>query len=156
MTVTLTTTTLVVAEQDEAIRFYTEKLGFEKKADSPWGDGLRWVSVAPESNEEMEIVFQIPDWFEDEEADRKSAMIGHQPTLGFNVDDCHTTYATLSGRGVEFTAAPEDKPWGTQAVAHDLYGNSLVFIEPTAEAESGNGEEYQPSFEDSQQEDRYK
>lgn len=50
MTVTPTTTTLVVAEQDEALHFYTMKSNFEKKADGPWGDGLRWISVAPASN----------------------------------------------------------------------------------------------------------
>lgn len=123
-------TSRIVEDQDEALRFYTEKLGLEKKADEPFGPDNRWVTVAATQDDTAEIVLELPDWSEDEdEADRRSAMIGEQPALAFTVDDCHATYETLRERGVEFTAKPEEQPYGIEAIARDLYGNGLVLVE---------------------------
>lgn len=62
-------TTRIVEDQDEALRFYTEKLGLEKKADETFEPDNRWVTVAAERDETAEIVLEPLDWFEDEEAD---------------------------------------------------------------------------------------
>lgn len=133
----LSLTSRIVDDQDEALRFYTEKLGLEKKADETFGPGFRWLTVAPEQDETVEITLEAPDWSEDEEeTDRRAAMIGNQPALAFTVDDCHATYETLRDRGVEFTAEPEERPYGTEAVASDLYGNGIVLVERPPEAET--------------------
>lgn len=130
-------TSRIVADQDEALRFYTEKLGLEKKADEPFGPDNRWVTVAPKQDDTIEITLETPDWSEEEEVTRRSAMIGEQQALAFTVDDCHATYETLRERGVEFTAEPEERPYGIEAVARDLYGNGVVLVEPAPPAETG-------------------
>ncbi|WP_372910151.1 VOC family protein [Salinigranum sp.] len=124
----LSQVTLVVANQTDAATFYTDKLGFEKRADEPMGEDNRWVTVAPPGGD-VEIVLQSPDWFEGEEVVRRRSMIGESPELAFAVDDCRETHETLTDRGVDFHTAPESVPWGVQAVAYDLYENRLVLIE---------------------------
>ncbi len=130
-------TTRLVDDQDEALRFYTEKLGLVKKADEPFGSDNRWVTVAPEQDDTVEIVLELPGWSEDEEeADRRAAMVGEQPALAFTVDDCQATYETLRERGIEFTAEPREQPYGIEAIARDLYGNGVVLVEHTPETEA--------------------
>jgi catechol 2,3-dioxygenase-like lactoylglutathione lyase family enzyme len=130
-------TSRIVDDQDDALRFYTEKLGLEKKADEEFGPGFRWLTVAPEQDDTVEITLEKPDWPEDEEeADRRAAMIGKQPALAFSVDDCHATYETLRDRGVEFITEPEERPYGIEAVASDLYGNGVVLVEHPSEGET--------------------
>jgi catechol 2,3-dioxygenase-like lactoylglutathione lyase family enzyme len=128
----LTQVTLVVADQTDAATFYTDKLGFEKRADEPMGADNRWVTVAPPEGD-VEIVLQSPNWFEGEEVVRRRSMIGDSAELAFSVEDCRGTYERLSDRGVEFPTPPESVPWGVQAVALDLYGNRLVLIERTGD-----------------------
>ncbi|WP_330631515.1 VOC family protein [Halocatena halophila] len=127
-------TTRFVEDQDEALRFYTDKLGLEKKADEQFGPDNRWVTVAPEQDETVEVVLELPDWAEDEdEIDRRAALVGEQPALAFTVDDCHATYETLRERGVEFINKPAERPYGIEAVAEDLYGNGVVLVEQPSE-----------------------
>jgi catechol 2,3-dioxygenase-like lactoylglutathione lyase family enzyme len=127
-------TNRIVDDQDEALRFYTEKLGFEKKTDEPMGPDARFITVAPEQDDTVEIYLDSVKGMEGEEADRRAAMVGEQPALAFTVDDCHAAYETLRERGVEFTSEPEEQPYGIQAVARDLYGNGLVLVERPPEA----------------------
>jgi predicted enzyme related to lactoylglutathione lyase len=122
--------TLVVREQEEALRFYTEKLDFEKKADNPMGPRMRWITVAPRDEKGLEIVLQPIDWFKGPEREEIASRVGHNPSIVFSVDDCRKTYDVLRARGVEFDLPPEDLPYGVQAVARDLYGNSLVLLQP--------------------------
>lgn len=124
-------TSRIVKDQDEALRFYTEKLGLEKRADQTFGpdDGRRWLTVAAGGDQIVEIVLEPLDWSDGEDADRQEAMIGHQQALAFSVDDCHETYETLRDRGVEFELEPEERPYGIEAVANDLYGNGVVLVE---------------------------
>ncbi|WP_248905411.1 VOC family protein [Halocatena marina] len=130
-------TTRIVEEQDAALRFYTEKLGLEKKGDETFGpEARRWVTVAPKQDDTVEIVLEPLDWFEGEEAERRGAMLGRQPALAFTVDDCHATYETLRERGVEFTSEPKTQPYGIEAVATDLYGNGVVLVEHVSPEET--------------------
>lgn len=122
--------TIVVKDQAEALRFYTEKLGFEKRSDVPMGPGRRWVTVAPPNDKVLEIVLQPVDWFDGAERERKLAQVGQNPTLVLAVPDCHETSAVLKERGVDFAEPPAPQAWGgVQAVAKDLYGNLLVLVE---------------------------
>ena len=122
--------TLVVGNQEEALNWYTEKLGFHKRADFPMGPSGRWITVAPPDDTDLEMVLQPPDWFQGEERRRKAAQIGQNPTLVLRVDDCGATCAELRARGVEVAGPPEQAPWGLQAVVKDLYGNDLVLVQP--------------------------
>ncbi|GCE23366.1 VOC family protein [Dictyobacter kobayashii] len=121
--------TLIVHDQYEALRFYTEKLGLEKRMDIPYGEHGRWITIAPRGDQSLQIVLQGIDWFEGEERARKEAQVGQNPTLVFAVDNCQQTYEELLGRGLEFTQPPTNSGWGIQATTKDLYGNTLVLAE---------------------------
>src|SRR5689334_19947373 len=121
--------TIRVKDQDEGARFYTEKLGFEKRADLPMGPNQRWVTVAPKDDPFLELVLQPSDWFEGEERQQHAALVGKNPTLVFQVDDCRATYEKLNSQGVSFSMPPTDRGYGIEADGHDLYGNSLVFLQ---------------------------
>ncbi|HEX2914406.1 MAG TPA: VOC family protein [Chloroflexia bacterium] len=120
--------TLIVRDQQEALSFYTEKLGFDKRSDNPMGPSARWITVAA-PGDDVEIVFQSPEWFEGEERANKAAQVGQNPAVVFGVDDCQAVYEAWSGKGVQFASKPENTGWGVQAVALDLYGNSLVLVQ---------------------------
>ena len=124
--------TLVVRDQNEALKYYTEVLGMQKRADNPMGPGMRWLTVAAGDQKELEIVLQPLDWFKGQEREELAAMIGKNPTIVFSVDNCRETTSILQERGVVFSSLPEALPYGVQSVARDLYGNSLVFLEPPA------------------------
>jgi uncharacterized glyoxalase superfamily protein PhnB len=122
--------TLVVRNQEEALIWYTEKLGFQKRADFPMGSTARWLTISAPDDIDLEMVLQPPDWFQGEERRRKAGQIGQNPTLVLRVDDCRAACAELAAKGVEVTSQPEQTPWGLQAVARDLYGNDLVLLQP--------------------------
>ncbi len=122
--------TIVVRDQQQAFDFYTQKLGFNARADMPMGPGTRWLTVAPPEDSVIEFVLQPPDWFQGQERDEKLALVGKNPSTVYEVDDCQATYDALRERGVAFTSPPEDLPYGVQAVAADMDGNSVVLLQP--------------------------
>jgi predicted enzyme related to lactoylglutathione lyase len=116
--------TVFVHNQDDALRFYTEKLGFEKRSDDSQTLGsFLWLTVAPKEQKEVEIVL-----LKAEDKEQKD-LVGKQSNIGFETDDCRETYETLRSRGVKFTSPPEQAQWGLQALFEDLYGNEFVLIE---------------------------
>jgi predicted enzyme related to lactoylglutathione lyase len=115
--------TVLVHDQDEALRFYTEKLGFEKGDDRTMGD-FRWLTVVPPGRE-VSIVLQRA-------TDDRSAQVGQGTTWVLQVDDVHETFAELTARGVKFRGAPKLKPWGTEVVLEDIYGNAFDLVQPRA------------------------
>src|SRR5258706_3639003 len=121
--------TVRVENQEEALRFYTEKLGFEKRADLPMGPKQRWVTVAPRDGAEVEMVLQPSDWFEGEERRQHAELVGKDPALVFQVDDCRAVYERLHKQGVAFSLPPTDRGYGIEADGKDLYGNTLVFLQ---------------------------
>lgn len=125
----VTRITIVVADQEKALRFYTEKLGFEKRSDEPTRRGDRWVTVAPMYEHEVEVVLQPVDRFEGGERERHEAMIGRSPETVFGVDDCREAYNELRDRGVGLVSVPTATEGGMRAVVRDLYGNRLVLLE---------------------------
>ena len=120
--------TLAVRDQNESLQFYVDKLGFEKRADQLMGS-MRWITVAPKDDHNVEIVLQPSDWFQGAERKEHEAKVGKNPTLVLQVDDCRKTYEMLLKRGVEFTQPPEERPYGLEALAKDLYGNMLDLLE---------------------------
>jgi uncharacterized glyoxalase superfamily protein PhnB len=118
-----------VKNQSEALRFYTEQLGFEKRLDLPMGPTQRWITVAPPGDSHVETVLQPSDWFEGEERRQHDSLIGKDPTLVFEVEDCQATYDKLSRQGVTFSLTPTARGYGIEADGQDLYGNTLVFLQ---------------------------
>lgn len=123
----LTHITIAVRDQDEALKWYTQKLGFAKKHDERESipgfrlPGFRWLTVSPNGQESPEIVLLKA---------QDGAAVGRGTMWVLEVDDCSTTYEELRARGVTFRSAPEEAPWGVSAVFEDLYGNPFHLLEP--------------------------
>ena len=116
---------LDVSDQDKALDFYTNKLGFEKRMDAPFFDGTqehRWLTVAPPgSSTQIVLIKGYGDWSE-ERVGRNSSGIS------FSVEDIVGTFADLKAKGVEITEEPNQQPWGMQAQFKDDDGNSFVVV----------------------------
>jgi len=123
--------TIIVRDIDEALDFYTKKLGFMKVTDHSIGDGYRWVTVSPGGQQGMEIILQHPDPGVHGMAGANQLMkeIGKGTTWVFAVDDCRMTCDQLRKKGVEILQEPEELPYGVEAVFADLYGNMFVLTE---------------------------
>ncbi|MBI2303805.1 MAG: VOC family protein [Chloroflexi bacterium] len=124
--------TIVVRDEEEALNFYTEKLGFVQRADETFGPGVRWLTVAPRDQKHLEIVLQKPNPLLHGEAGAKELeeRIGKGTAWVFGTDDCRKTYETLKARGVKFLSPPQEQHYGVQAIFEDLYGNQFVLVEP--------------------------
>ncbi|MEO7730371.1 MAG: VOC family protein [Kofleriaceae bacterium] len=122
--------TVIVRDQDEALRFYTEQLGMAKCEDRVMG-GFRWLTVAP-PGADVAIVLQRPGapFQSADEAERMLARVGQGTTWVLETDDCRQDHAAMTARGVTFTSAPAELPWGVSAVFEDLYGNRYNLLEP--------------------------
>jgi catechol 2,3-dioxygenase-like lactoylglutathione lyase family enzyme len=116
--------TVAVKDQEQALAWFTEKLGFVKRVDR-LGPGIRFLTVSPQNQPDLQVI--LASWFPEH--------IGKNPTAVLYTDDCRKTYDDLKGRGVEFTESPERKPFGLQAVFKDLHGNSYALVEPGARHE---------------------
>ena len=119
--------TVYATDLDRAKAFYTEKLGFEVRADAGVGP-LRWLTVGPASQPDVEIVLTpiAPGAFVDDESVRALRTLVENGAIGagvFEVDDCRKAYAELKARGVEFLCEPIDRPYGLEAVFRDDSGN---------------------------------
>lgn len=124
--------TILVRDQDEALAFYVEKLGLEKRADQTFGPGMRWLTVAPKGQKEVEIVLQKPMPALQGEAGARTMVgrIGQGTTWVFFTDDCRAEYELLRSRGVHFSSPPKDQPYGLEALFEDLYGNNFSLLQP--------------------------
>jgi catechol 2,3-dioxygenase-like lactoylglutathione lyase family enzyme len=119
--------TILVRDQDEAILFYTNILGMEKRSDVAMENGFRWVTVAPK-DQKLEIVFVLAD------SPEELARVGNQAAdhvfLVLHTDDCRKEAARLQALGVKFLSLPTNQMWGVEAVFQDLYGNVMDLLEP--------------------------
>jgi len=106
-----------VSDQDRALAFYTEKLGFDISTDQPMGPGKRWIELRIASSSTRVVLF-TPDGQED--------RIGSFFNGSFACDNVEATYRQLSGRGVEFVEPPTVQPWGAFAKFRDPDGNTFV------------------------------
>ena len=117
--------TIFVENQDEALRFYTETLGFEKRMDAKFG-GFRWLTVAPPNQKEVEMILLEPRAVFDPPFAEKFEELMREGKLGggvFHSDDCQKDYDELMAKGVEFKSPPERKPFGIQATLRDNSNN---------------------------------
>ena len=122
--------TLVVDDYDEAIRFYTEALGFRLAEDAPRPDGGRWVVVEPDAGHTGAALLLARA-----KGEAQRARVGDQTggRVGFflHTDDFARDHAAWTSAGVTFREAPRHEPYGTVAVFEDLYGNAWDLIEPS-------------------------
>ncbi len=133
----LAVTDIWVKDQNEALRFYTEKLGFEIRADVTNGD-YRWISVGLKSQPDLDFGLQALKpgvLFTEDEAQTLTKLV-EAGKLGHGVwktDDCQKTYEDLKAKGVEFVQPPTDRPYGTiEAVFKDNSGNIMVLSQDKA------------------------
>ena len=118
--------TLLVKDQDEALKFYIEKLGFQKRQDLPLGT-MRWVTVSPKGQSDLELTFVLADSEEKRKALGKQA--GDHVFLTLETDDCRKEHKSLKAKGVKFYGKPEVQPWGIDVVLEDLYGNLFDLVQ---------------------------
>jgi len=125
-----------VHDQEEALAFYTDKLGFEVRSDVtlPEMGDFRWLAVGPPGQEDVSIVLMaIPGPpVMDEETTRQVEELmakGFASGVFLTTDDCRAEYERLKERGVEFTEAPEERPYGIDCGFRDPSGNSFRLTE---------------------------
>jgi catechol 2,3-dioxygenase-like lactoylglutathione lyase family enzyme len=119
--------TLLVKDQDEALKFYTEKLGFQKRQDLEIAEKVRWVTVSPKGQSDLELTFVVADSEEKRRAVGKQA--GDHVFLTLESDDCRKEYKALKAKGVKFYGKPEVQAWGVDVVFEDLYGNLFDLVQ---------------------------
>lgn len=130
-----------VHDQDAALAFYTEKLGMEVRSDVtlPELGDFRWLAVSPPGQEDVSIVLMaIPgEPVIDAETKKQIEELvskGFAGSVFLTTDDCRGEYEALRSRGVEFTEAPEERPYGIDAGLRDPSGNSIRLTQVTIPA----------------------
>ena len=117
-------TSVMVDDQDKALRFYTEVLGFQRKHDVPMGE-FRWITVvSPDNIDGTELVLE-PDEHPAAKPFKEALVADGIPFTAFAVDDVASEYERLRGLGVRFTQEPTDMGPVTTAVLDDTCGNLI-------------------------------
>ena len=123
---------LWVNDQDEALAFYTQKLGMEVRMDVTLAEmgNFRWLTVGPAGQPDVSIVLMAipgPPVMDAETAEQVRTLMakGFAGTVFLTTDDCQASYEELRGRGVEFSEQPEDRPYGIDSGFRDPSGNSI-------------------------------
>jgi len=123
--------TVLVRDSDEALDFYTNKLGFEKVEDSKMPSGDRWLTVAPKAGKDVQIVLQEPGAAFGDRAGEMMKRVGQGTTWAFKVDDCKKTCDELQRKGVKILSPPMDLGFAIEATFADLYGNPYILMQPS-------------------------
>jgi predicted enzyme related to lactoylglutathione lyase len=133
----ISTTQLWVHDQDEALAFYTQKVGFEVRSDVTVEElgNFRWLTVGPAGQPDVDIVLMaIPGApvMDDATAEEVRTLMakGFAGTIFLNTDDCQASYEELSARGIEFVDRPEPRPYGIDSAFRDPSGNNVRLIQP--------------------------
>jgi predicted enzyme related to lactoylglutathione lyase len=106
-----------VADQDRALKFYTEKLGFKVATNQEMGPGKRWIELRIGKAETRIVLFTM---------DGEEGRVGTRMNCSLACDDVEATYRQLAERGVEFEGPPQKQPWGSYAIMKDSEGNRFV------------------------------
>jgi catechol 2,3-dioxygenase-like lactoylglutathione lyase family enzyme len=112
-----------VTDVDRAKAFYVDRLGFEERWDGPFGDGMRWVELAPPGSQAS---VALVTWFD-------SMPAGSLTGLVLDTADVRATCDELRARGVEFAGEVRDEPWGSSASFTDPDGNGWVLMQPASQ-----------------------
>jgi uncharacterized glyoxalase superfamily protein PhnB len=135
---------LWVHDQDEALAFYTEKLGMEVRTDVtlPEMGDFRWLTVSPPDQPDVAIVLMAipgPPVMDGATAEQVRDLMakGFAGTVFLTTGDCRASYEELKGRGVEFTEAPEERPYGIDSGFRDPSGNAIRLTQVRELANTG-------------------
>jgi catechol 2,3-dioxygenase-like lactoylglutathione lyase family enzyme len=131
MTQSLAHVALIVRDYDEAVGWFTQKLGFALVEDSPRENGKRFVRVAPPASDRGASLL-LARAASPEQESRVGNQTGGRVFLFLHTDDFDRDYATLQSRGVRFVEAPRSEEYGKVVVFEDLYGNRWDLVEPRA------------------------
>jgi catechol 2,3-dioxygenase-like lactoylglutathione lyase family enzyme len=121
-----------VLDQDRALKFYTDVLGFEVRTDITV-DGFRWLTVGPKEQPDLAVLLAVPapPMFAPEDARTMQALVAKGAFHGgvLETDNCRATYEHLKARGVTFLQEPAERPYGVEAVFRDDSGNWFSLTE---------------------------
>ncbi len=113
-----------VKDQDEALKFYRDKLGFKVTADNPDSmPGYRWLTVAPAQQSDFEIVLNLATTPE------QLAGVGRQGIFVVSSNDINADFAALKAKGVKLQTEINVNPWGSDFIFEDLYGNDFDLVQ---------------------------
>jgi predicted enzyme related to lactoylglutathione lyase len=129
---------LWVHDQEQALAFYTQKVGMEVRQDVtlPELGNFRWLTVGPPGQEDFSIVLMPipgPPMMDEETAAQVESVMakGYAGTVFLTTEDCQASYEELAARGVEFTETPERRPYGIDSGFRDPSGNSIRLTQVT-------------------------
>lgn len=124
-------TSIPVQDQEKALQFYTEKLGFVKKVDVPLSEHSRWLTVvSKEEQDGVEILLEpAPNHFEPAKIYQKALFDAGIPYTQFNSDNVQQDYERLLSLGVEFSVKPTEMGTVKIAVFNDTCGNNIQIVE---------------------------
>jgi uncharacterized glyoxalase superfamily protein PhnB len=132
----ISTAQVWVNDQDEALAFYTKKLGFEVRSDVtvPELGNFRWLTVGPSDQPDIAIVLMAipgPPVMDAETAEQVRTLMskGYAGTIFLTTDDCQASYEELKSRGVDFVEQPEERPYGIDSSFRDPSGNHIRLTE---------------------------
>lgn len=126
--------TVYVIDQEEALGFYRDKLGFEVHTDMSMDGGFRWLTLNPKGQPDLELILapiSPGPMFDAETAEEMRALV-EKGVLGvgvFETDDIHGDYERLSKQGVEFVSPPREQFYGIEAIVKDDSGNWFSLTE---------------------------
>ena len=128
----ISTVQLWVHDQDAALKFWTEKVGFEVRSDVTIAElgNFRWLTVGPTGQPDVAIVLMAipgPPVMDANTAEQVRSLMakGFSGTVFLTTEDCESAYRELKGRGVEFVEQPEERPYGIDSSFRDPSGNSI-------------------------------
>lgn len=117
--------TVIVEDQEEALQWYRQKLGLRVCMDNTEVvDGLRWLTVCPEKNPDIQIVLLQA------RTEEEKARVGTNLAVVLRTDDCRAEMRRLAEAGVEILEEPVNVPWGVSGMIRDLYGNPYNIVGP--------------------------
>lgn len=121
-----------IDDYDKALKFYTEKMGFEKKRDIPLGEGARWLTVvSPQEPNGTELLLEPNASYPAMKALKEALVKDGIPITAFEVDDIQAEYARIKKLGVEFTIEPTNMGSTTVAILDDTCGNLIQIYQVT-------------------------
>lgn len=127
-------TSVFVLNQDEALNFYRDTLGFEVRADMKMEGGFRWLTVGPKGTPDFNLILIEPcagPMFDAGTAEQIRELVG-KGAFGigvFETSDCRATYENLKSKGVQFMSAPTERFYGIEALVKDNSGNWFSLTE---------------------------
>jgi uncharacterized glyoxalase superfamily protein PhnB len=134
----IATAQLWVHDQDEALAFYTKKLGFEVRSDVTVAElgNFRWLTVGPPGQDDFAITLMAipgPPVMDAQTGEQVKELMakGFAGTVFLTTDDVRASYEELKARGVEFTEEPEERPYGIDSGFRDPSGNSFRLTQVT-------------------------